>query len=59
VIIVVRRDIVDKVVIKAYIDLTDHLYFIILDIIKQERYTRVVNYYNNQLRPLFIYIGTS
>jgi hypothetical protein len=47
VITTVRRDIVDKMIIKAHIDLIGHPYFVVLDVVEQERRTRVVNYYNN------------
>jgi hypothetical protein len=55
----VRRDIVDKVVIEARTDLADHPYFVVLDVVEQERRTRVVNCYDNQLGPSFTYTGTS
>jgi hypothetical protein len=43
----VRRDIVDKMVIEACMDLADHPYFVVLDVVEQERRIRVVNCYNN------------
>ena len=46
----------DKVVIKAYIDLINYPYFIVVDIIEKKRYIRVVNYYNSRIGLGYRYI---
>ena len=43
----VRRNIVDRVMIKACTDLANHPYFIVVDVLEQGRRMRVVNCYNS------------
>ena len=58
-VIAVRRDIVGRVVIKAYIDLVNYPYFIVVDMVECGKHIRVVNCYNSMLGPTYIYTRAS
>lgn len=66
VLITIKKDILNKVIIENWTDLVSHPYCIILDIRKinpvsrkYSRKTRVVNFYNNKISNRCVWQGSS